>query len=89
LLDHDRCDLLGGHICEHPHAELLTMQIGMATHGLLDRPVELEGVRIPGDSGQRQPTKKRLSGGYDYLVTGVGTGERQRHHRIEMSVRAE
>ena len=50
------------------------MQLGMGTPGLLDRPVELECVRIPGDSGQRQPTKKRLSGGYDYLVTGVGTG---------------
>ena len=89
LFDHRRGNGLGGHVSEHGHAEVLIVQIGMASSGFLDRPVQLEVRRIPGNSRQRQPSEKRLAGGNHYLMTGIRTGQRERHHRVQVPVRAE
>lgn len=71
MFDHRRGNGFGGHVSEHGHAEVLIVQIGMAPSGFLNRRVQLEVLRIPANSRQWQPPKKRRSACDHRLMTGI------------------
>jgi hypothetical protein len=61
----------------------------MAPPGFTDHPIELEARGIPLNSRQLEPPKKRRSACDHGLMTGIRTRQRQRHHRVQVAIRAE
>ena len=89
LFDHGWGDLLGEDISERRQNEFVSVQIRVPPSGFANHPVELEVLGITGHGGQRQPLQERLAGRDHHLMIGFGTGKCQRHHRIQVTVRAE
>jgi len=84
-----RADQVGGGVAEHRHAQFEPFDVRVAALRLPYHPIQ---VHSAGDAAHRakwQPAQERFPDGYRDVVSGLGAGQRKRHHRIEVSVRGD